>query len=440
MNLRIAKVLQHDDVFIKKRADISKHTTERFQAIEPIAMHPDKYLYLVARAVSGGEYHGPNDNGDYFEWDELLKRYNTFHGAAVNVDHKNNKKEWAVGLIVDAVPNMEGHWVEIVMAIDKDKAEQVFPGLINDIELGVVTDVSMGCLVDESICSVCLHEAGGDIDQLSKGRGIATDPEDFCPHVTEDHPQFCKGGEHNGIPCFEINRGVTFFEESIITTKGADPDAKILARLASLREASPLDSYINFRVLDKIRVANFLKAKGDNTMSQDKKKKTAAVDTQNEKPDYGAASEKDKALFDQSKKKSDGDKDRGSQVSTKEGRGEYLLAALRNASPERKAAIAALLEIKAEDFDGDDKKENEESETSDDDGEMADGPQEPQMGDDVGEEPAAVANGEEEFEDDEEESPPVVPATAAKKGKKGNMQSSIPGKQQQSIVAKAASS
>jgi len=383
VNLKIAKVAQWDEAIIENKLGMTQASLDSLAQINPIALNPEKYLYVTARAVSGGEKHGPNDNGDYFGWEELKKRAKTFIGAAVNIDHKNSKPEWAIGIIIDAILNVEGEWVEIVMAIDKEKAEQMYPGIVDAIESGEVTDVSMGCLVDYSICNICLEEnAGGDENKLVKGEGLAYDEEDYCEHVREeDEPdvpntKFAKGGEVNGKPCYEDNRGVTFFEESVITTKGADKDAKFIARLASLAKVaskSPLVDYIIFRHLDKLKLAHLQKInKGEEQMGNgDKTKRTAAEgsgkvsepevaanDKQSTKPDQGDAyggsgAQKDKALYDQAKKAAPAEGNKGSEVSTQQDKGNYLLANLKHlkeAASNDPVYVAGLLGITAADL------------------------------------------------------------------------------------------
>nr|DAE79834.1 MAG TPA: hypothetical protein [Caudoviricetes sp.] len=70
----------------------------------------------------------------------------------------------------------------------------------------------MGCHCTESICSICGN--------------VAKDAESVCEHILN-----YKGYTYNGLPVFEDNRGVVFFEDSLVT-EGADPDAKILERVA----------------------------------------------------------------------------------------------------------------------------------------------------------------------------------------------------------------
>ena len=70
----------------------------------------------------------------------------------------------------------------------------------------------MGCHCGYSLCSICGNKA-----QLE---------DDFCEHIAN-----YKGSTFNGYPVFEDNREVSFFECSIVSIP-ADPDAKILERVA----------------------------------------------------------------------------------------------------------------------------------------------------------------------------------------------------------------
>ena len=284
------------------------------------AISPDKFLYMRVRMVSAVEKHGPNANGDAFEHAELAARYATFIRAAVNIDHDNDSPEKAVGFILDARYLPDEMYVEGIHAIDRVLAEQKRPGIIHAIESGVVQDSSMGCYVEKSICSECLRQAGwgGNFDDLNKyaallslGRGIATVPEEYCHHIGKFGEK--KGGA-NGP--YEINRGVTFFEDSIITTAGADKDAKYLEKLAKLG--------IDWKkfIIDRKR--------GGSEMN-----KVAAsglkMDTDVEKPDYdGTPADKDKALADQATGKSSSTPEKGNHIQTMEEKGDYVLASKRN--------------------------------------------------------------------------------------------------------------
>ena len=201
-----------------------------------IAPKTEDFLYIRNRAVSSGnvieqgdgyaelipleEFHnkfeqfankcrGANDNGDFFSHEELLKSYKSFIGKSVFVDHDNENVEKARGIILDAIYNERGKFVELLKAIDR----KAYPELARAIEQGYVHDTSMGCNCGYSICSICGNEAHTE--------------DDFCEHILN-----YKGTTYNGLPVWEENCDVAFFENSIVSC-GADPKAKILEKVAS---------------------------------------------------------------------------------------------------------------------------------------------------------------------------------------------------------------
>ena len=201
-----------------------------------VAPKEDDFLYIRNRAVSAGnvipqpdgsaisvpidEYYknfekyskicrNANDNGDFFSEEELKSKYKTFIGKSAFVDHNNENVENARGIIVDAVWNDRGKFVELLKAVDK----KAYPELARGIEKGYITDTSMGCRCGKSICSNCGN--------------VATTEDEFCDHIKN-----YKGSTYNGLPVFEDNRDVDFFEDSFVTI-GADPEAKILEKVAS---------------------------------------------------------------------------------------------------------------------------------------------------------------------------------------------------------------
>lgn len=159
---------------------------------------------------------GANDNGDFFCHEELEKKYKTFIGKSCFVDHKNENVEEARGIILDAVYNQKGKFVELLKAVDK----KAYPELARGIELGYMTDTSMGCRCGYSLCSICQNRAVVETD--------------FCDHILQ-----YKGSTYNGLPVFEDNRDIEFFEDSFVTT-GADKSAKILEKVASRGHQVPI--------------------------------------------------------------------------------------------------------------------------------------------------------------------------------------------------------
>ena len=273
------------------------------QHLESLNLDPENNVYLRNRAVSALELHGPNQNWDAFEHDELKEKYSTFIGNNISVDHIGTNK---IGTVLDSefipshslraslgLPMMpleatlkslnglcsrnkdtfnrvfdyatkknlvrgsdqklmveavcksiaNSGWVENIWAIDKELAEEHTAGMAEAILAGLITDSSMGCLVNQSVCSVCANVATGELPEH----------EDFCDCI-----RLFKGTQMplNGmvvIP-FEINRDIEFFEDSLILPfkfggqaggEGADAQAKLLEVFANKRkQASKKTAYI----------------------------------------------------------------------------------------------------------------------------------------------------------------------------------------------------
>lgn len=197
---------ESDFLYIRNRAvssgNVIEHENNTYELIpiEEYYKHFPKYATMCRNA---------NTNGDFFSHEELKNRYKTFIGKSVFVDHKNENVEDARGIILDAVYNENGFYVELLKAIDK----KAFPQLASSIEKKYTTDTSMGCRCGYSICSICANKAHTD--------------DDICEHILN-----YKGMTYNSLPVFEDNRDVDFFEDSIVT-EGADPKAKILEKVAS---------------------------------------------------------------------------------------------------------------------------------------------------------------------------------------------------------------
>lgn len=186
------------------------------------ALDPRANFYLEDWAVSAFEKWGPNENWDGFEDAELKVAYPTFRGSMVCFDHQNWDPNLAVGANIDGVYTDE-LYVKVLMAIDRAKAEARIPGIERKIESGLITDTSMGAWCKVSVCNAC--------------ENVATSPENFCDHITMPLRGTMVRDASTGwkeVRACELNRGVVFFENSIITlSDGADGNAKILAKLAS---------------------------------------------------------------------------------------------------------------------------------------------------------------------------------------------------------------
>jgi len=201
----------YDDLGLRRKvASAVDNTIQNNGNLREIVADPSRFLYVRNWAISSLEEFGPNANRDAFENIELRHKYSTFNGANVRIDHRADTN---IGVIpyswfVES-PNSEKYggsgWVEVLLAIDKEKCPvRIIEGILN----GTITDTSMGCYVRYSICSICGNKAYSESQ--------------FCPHVR---------AKYGGFPdddLYEINRDVYFYEDSIITTVGADENAKIL--------------------------------------------------------------------------------------------------------------------------------------------------------------------------------------------------------------------
>jgi len=195
----------------------------------------DNYAYYRVRAISAMEKHGYNENFDAFPAEELKKSYRTFIGCNVYKDHNNTDDRFKYGYVLDAeyvTDNPEpddNDWVMLIIGVHRT-LQPDSPEMVRRLDAGIVTDTSMGCMVEESLCSVCLAESEGDRSKLKYGQGIARASDEYCEHIRNKGSIYKLGYVEE--PSYEINEGLHFFDESLITTQGADLSAKVLEKVA----------------------------------------------------------------------------------------------------------------------------------------------------------------------------------------------------------------
>ena len=144
--------------------DISENLVTAKNPIDVIAeigeSDPDNWVVFRTRAIDAGgsdktgeEYHGPNDNGDWFSEEELLaededgiKSFETFIGCPVFTNHKNDDVEQARGRIVNAFYDLTQHCVYVDGLIDA----KAYPQLARGVKMGYISDTSMGALYESS--------------------------------------------------------------------------------------------------------------------------------------------------------------------------------------------------------------------------------------------------------------------------------------------------
>ena len=173
------------------------------------------FLYVRVRAVSAGEFWGPNRNADFFSEDELKSHYKTFLDAHVFKNHENKDVAKSIGRVLTADWNDEMKYVELLIKIDRKLA----PSIVRGFEKGYTTDVSMGCRVKKTICSICGNEASTRAQ--------------FCSHVNKERNNIYPDGRR----VFEYNISPSFHDISVVL-KGADRTAKNLEIVASSYEDS----------------------------------------------------------------------------------------------------------------------------------------------------------------------------------------------------------
>jgi hypothetical protein len=205
--------------------------------IEP--KHSD-FLYYRARAISSGDF-GPmgkdgsrgwnyNGNFDYFPRKELEASYETFVGRNIFLDHNSESSLYSIGKIIDAVPVDDPEtgefYIELVGKIDRT----LHPEICRKIETGELNSTSMGCSVDDSMCSVCGNVLHSDADEKCDHMGMNLGKK-FPAEI--DLPQY---NIHKGdmVPCFSINSGIVFNEDSIVGVP-ADPSAVIKTVLSNMK-------------------------------------------------------------------------------------------------------------------------------------------------------------------------------------------------------------
>jgi hypothetical protein len=166
-----------------------------FNIKEEMQSHPDN-LFIKALAIIADV---PNDNGDYFSKEELLKSYHTFVGCPLFCNHKNDDVEEARGTILYAEWDDSVNGIMIIGRVDT----KAYPKLARGISEGYILGVSMGCQVERSACSICDNEAIKE--------------EDYCEHI-RNH----KTKTYKGEPVFERNSGIKFIELSFVVDPACD--------------------------------------------------------------------------------------------------------------------------------------------------------------------------------------------------------------------------
>ena len=218
----------HDEITGETRVKIAnfneiQHYTE--------GLIPDpRYMYLHVIAMGAGEYYGCNKNGDYFPERSLIAYHKTFETSAkIFKEHNNRPGSPDYGFVAKAWYNPDMHRVELVLAVDREKA----PDIVAKVEKGEVPEVSMGCKIPKDYCSLC-------------GNAAAKKSE-YCDHIRYELKKILADGRQ----AFMLNLQPTFFDISFVFRR-ADKIALTLKKIASNND--PIEHITD--LFDPIKVAD----------------------------------------------------------------------------------------------------------------------------------------------------------------------------------------
>ena len=234
-------------------------------------LKPDsRKIYTLVNALGAGEYWGSNINGDWFGEDSLIHEgqdygYRTFYNAHCFKHHANKQPEISFGDIELSVWHPGMKRVELVIAVDRDRAQRFgAQDVVDKLDKGIFPDVSMGTKVPFDRCSICcdikkferakasfdpsLHQTIGQAilmwHRRDPIRGVSVTRNDYCEHLRDALNKILEDGRR----VCAINDYPRFFDLSFVFI-GADKTAKVMAKLAMVQVPS------SYYVLPSWRVA-----------------------------------------------------------------------------------------------------------------------------------------------------------------------------------------
>ena len=209
--------------FVKQANDNPSQDRTDFLPKDAYKYDTDHFLFLTARAISGGEKWGHNGNYDYFPWEEIKKALPTYPGCGFYIEHKEDSEEDAKGIVLDAFANDEEEYAVCLCAIDKDE----YPEFCQQILDGTYNQVSMSCLANECECSECGN--------------VAHSFDELCQHMNPNMPITYMKGKTNdkGEDIYEINRDLCFSGLSAVAVP-ADKDAFVFDIKAAKKKENKL--------------------------------------------------------------------------------------------------------------------------------------------------------------------------------------------------------
>lgn len=203
---------------LNKVASYNTHIpTKLAHKIKEIERDADpKYAYLYDRALGAGEFYGPNNNGDFFGKEELIKHHDSFvKHAHLFRHHQNNDPKNAIG---DVMASDYNHELETVDLILRAPIEKIAADL-KRFEQGKMIQTSMGAKVPYDECSICANKA--------KTRSA------YCSHLRHMMLRVMPDGRQ----VYAINPSPKFMDMSIVVIHAA-PESAVLRKIASAKIAT----------------------------------------------------------------------------------------------------------------------------------------------------------------------------------------------------------
>ena len=215
------------------------YSPELMKIILNMKRRDDRY-YIVVNALGSHEIWGCNRNGDTFPEPGLMHKslrtdmgtandygYKTFeYYAKLYKHHVNKDPNNSFGEIIFSHWNPITHRVELIIAVDTEKAADI----VDALEKNEQVSVSMGCKVKYDRCSIC-------------GNKAATRAK-YCKHLSEHMREIVSKDQANlwsvetgkriipGMQVFAYNDYPRFFDLSRVYV-GADRTSYILGKAAS---------------------------------------------------------------------------------------------------------------------------------------------------------------------------------------------------------------
>ncbi len=172
----------------------------------------NSYLWVIA--MTAGEYYGCNNNGDYFNEQDLKDWHHTFtSNANIFLHHNNKDPKLAVGKPLFSFYNEPMHRVEVILSLDKSNAKN--RDVVFRIKRNEPIGVSMGCSVTHDICSICGNKA--------------SKRSEYCDHLRYN----MKAVLSDGRKVYALNPPPLKFFDLSVVNRPADPVAWDLAKVAS---------------------------------------------------------------------------------------------------------------------------------------------------------------------------------------------------------------